>query len=211
MRHVQLIAQSLLIAGSVALGSVQLLAKPVTATIIPPEDKDARPVEFTFKTLKMLKINGWSQGPDANPTGSFKISGPKAIEGAATFKLTSLTTEMPSRDGHMAEDMKYDNKPENSKEGKMVLTSLPWEDPSSVLTKETKEQPFEGKLTLNKTEKPVTGLVSTKSLGGDKVQYVFHFMVKLEDFGLTRRTHFGIQVPELVAVDVTTLAKVVAQ
>ncbi|HYX35832.1 MAG TPA: YceI family protein [Oligoflexus sp.] len=198
MRRVQLIAHSLVLVGLLTQGTLSLAAKPVSVDILPTNST----VSFKGSTLKnIVKFDGKGTGV----AGKFKITSSKVVEGQATFPLNNLQLDMDTRAKHMKEDLEVTKFPE----AKFVPTLLPWEDPSTVLTKETKDQPFEGKMTLHGVEKPVKGQVSTRK-DGDKIEYVFNFKLSLTEFGITRRKHLGLQVGDEFDVEVKTLAKVVA-
>jgi len=198
MKLVPLLTRSLVLTGLFALSS-HALAKAVTVIILPDESK------VSFKALATLLT---SQGKGAGVQGSFKIAGPKVIEGKAILPLDGLTTEMSLRDKHM----KSENTLHVAKypEALFVPTQLPWEDPSEVLKNKTDKAPFEGKLTLHGVEKPVSGDVSTE-VAGDKVKYTFNFQVKLSQHDIPLPSFSGIKVKDDVDVTVETPAKVVIQ
>lgn len=199
MRRVQMIAQSLLFVGLLTQGPSLLAAKPVTVDLVPQDST----VSFKGSTLKkFVRFDGSGTGV----TGKFKITSPKLIEGQATFPLDNLKLDMNTRAKHMKDDLEVKKFPE----ARFVPTSLPWEDPSKVLTQDTKDLPFEGKMTLHGVEKPVKGTVSTKK-AGDKVEYTFNFKVQLKDYSINQRTYMGLQVGNEIDVEVTALGKVVPQ
>ncbi|HET9237408.1 MAG TPA: YceI family protein [Oligoflexus sp.] len=198
MTHVPFLTRCLVLTGLFALSS-HALGKAVTVNLLPDESK------VSFKALATLLT---IQGKGSGVRGSFKISGPKAIEGKATLPLDGLTTEMSLRDKHMkSEKTLYVAK---YPEAVFVPTQLPWEDPSEVLKKKTDKAHFEGKLTLHGVEKPVSGDVSTE-FAGDKVKYTFNFQVKLSDHDIPLPSFSGVKVKDDVEVMVETPAKVVVQ
>ena len=195
MRHVQLIAQSAALFGLALQASASFAAKPVSVNLLPDESKvtidgKAQPA-FSFQ-VKGSSING-----------KFKIAGPKSVEGEATLALQNLDAGEEKRTSHMREDLELEKHPI----AKFVPTSLPWQDPSDVLTKETAAQPFEGKMTLHGVEKPVQGTVATKVEAG-KVKYTFTFPLKITDFSVKQRSFLGMKVREDIQVTVETAAKV---
>jgi len=197
MRRVQLIAQSVALASLMGLGTTSLAAKPVSVDIVPQDST----VSFKGSTLRNLVR---FDGSGAGVVGKFKITSTKVIEGQATFPLDNLKLDLDTRATHMKEDLEVTKFPE----AKFIPTNLPWEDPSKVLTQNTEDLPFEGKMTLHGVEKPVKGTVSTKK-DSDRVEYKFNFKVLLTDFGINRRKHLGLQVGDEFEVEVKTLAKVV--
>jgi polyisoprenoid-binding protein YceI len=194
-----MIAQSLLFVGLLTQGTSLLTAKPVTVDLIPQDST----VSFTGSTLKkFVRFDGKGTGV----TGKFKITSPKVVEGQATFPLDNLKLDMNTRAKHMKDDLEVTKFPE----AKFVPTSLPWEDPSKVLTQDTKDLPFEGKMTLHGVEKPVTGTVATRK-AGDNVEYTFNFKMLLTDYSINQRTYMGLKVGNEFDVEVKALGKVVPQ
>ncbi|WP_141734795.1 YceI family protein [Oligoflexus tunisiensis] len=198
MRHVQLIARSLVFAGFMIQSSVSHAAG-VTVTLIPEESA----VHYEAKA-GVLKFDGDGTGVK----GSFKISGPKAIEGYATFPLSTLKGQFEKRDNTMKEEVFV---VKQYPEAKFVATDLPWKDPSQVLKQETDKAPFSGKITIRGVENPVSGHVFTQVVG-DKVKYTFNFDVDLSKHGVEKLPSFaGVHVKPIVTVTVTTHAKVVVK
>jgi polyisoprenoid-binding protein YceI len=198
MRHVQLIARSLVFA-SFMIHSAVSFAGGVDVTLLTDESE----VNYTAYT-QVFKFDGKGTGVK----GSFKISGPKEMEGHATFPLPNLKGEFEKRDKTMREEVFVVKK---HPEAKFTPTDLPWKDPSQVLKKETKEEPFSGKILIRGVENPVSGNVSSQVVG-DKVKYIFKFTVDLSKHGVTKLPSFaGVRVKPNVDVTVITHAKVVAK
>jgi polyisoprenoid-binding protein YceI len=117
------------------------------------------------------------EGKDCVVTGDL-------AKGAFEVSLVSCTTGIKMRDGHMCEDMECAKFPV----AKAQLTGLPSADGKFKLA---------GTLTLHGVEKPLEGDGEMK-----KGTLEASFKVRLEDFGIKRRTHLGVGVGEVASVKV---------
>lgn len=176
--------------------SSSALARSIQVNILTTDSK------VTFRgSSKLLDFEGEGTGV----VGNFKLSGPNAVEGLATFQLSTLNTGLSLRDKHMKSEKTLHV--EKFPEAKFVPTSMPWDDPSKVLTQSTEKGRFEGKLSLHGVEKNIKGDVSSQVIG-DKVSFKYEFEVSLNDFSIKAPEFSGVKVKDTIQVVVTTLAKV---
>ena len=104
--------------------------------------------------------------------------------GAFEVALASCSTGIKMRDGHMCEDLECAKFPV----AKAQLTGLPAADGKF---------PLAGTLTIHGVEKPLVGDGERKA-----GTLAATFKVRLEDFGVKRRTHLGVGVGETATVKV---------
>jgi len=98
--------------------------------------------------------------------------------------LASCTTDNKMRDGHMCEDLECAKYPT----AKAHVSNIPAADGKFAL---------KGSISIHGVEKPLIGdgEMSKGTLAAS-------FKVRLEDFGVKRRTHLGVGVGEVVSVKV---------
>jgi polyisoprenoid-binding protein YceI len=151
----------------------------------------------------MLKITGIGKKP---PSGSLNFNG-KSVTGDFSFDLNSLDTGIETRNEHMKKKyLEVDKFP--TAKLKIIRMTLANELEGGNTVNQS--LPFEGKLDLHGTTKPIHGVIE---LSGSRTSLSLkcNFSLKVTDFGISIPSFAGITMAENVEVRVNAKAPAVAR
>lgn len=163
---------------------ILLTAQAQAATMAPTGGH----TKFTAVATGALKINGKGDKPE----GKLEITekGDKLeVSGALKIKLSSLTTGLSLRDGHMKDKyLEVEKYPE-------ALLTIPKQS-----IPKGGSGAFEGDLILHGVKSKVSGTVEAR-LVGDSAEVKAAFPVKLQDHGIAIPSFAGVSVANEVSVE----------
>jgi polyisoprenoid-binding protein YceI len=152
----------------------------------------------------MLKITGIGKKP---PSGALTFNG-KSATGDFSFDLNSLDTGIETRNTHMKKKyLEIDKFPTAKLQIVRMTLANEMEGAGTVINQSL---PFEGKLDLHGTTKPIRGVVELSG-SRNNLSLKCSFSLKVTDFGISIPSFAGITMAENVEVVVNANAPTLAR